>query len=162
MHACAWSWALAAAYAAASAWAAAADAARLRIPNAACALMAAAALAQGALAAAGAPVLAWLGPLGERAAWAAGVLALGAGAELACRRARGGRRAVGMGDIKLASAEALWLGPGVLAALALASASALLVEWGLRRRRSFPFGPHIAGASVACLVMEAAARGALT
>lgn len=154
--------ALAAGHAAASAWAGAADARSRRIPNASVALMAACALAQGALAAAGVPALAWLGPLPERALWAIGALALGASCELLLRRARGGARSVGMGDVKLAAAEALWLGPGLLASLVLACASALLVESAWRRRRVFPLGPHIAWASVACLLMEALSRGALT
>lgn len=136
------------------------DARDRRIPNALVLVLALSALVQmGTQApfggAAGASVLAfWLGPAGARLAWAAGVIVVAGGAELVARNLRGGRHSLGLGDVKLLAAEALWLGEGVLFALALACVSAALVEGLLRRRRAFAFGPYIALASGACLVMR--------
>jgi len=63
-----------------------------------------------------------------------------------------GTEGLGFGDIKLLSAMAIWLGPAVPYALALAALVGLAVAVLLRRQR-IPFGPALAAAGflVGCL-----------
>ena len=93
-----------------------------------------------------------LGGVGERLAWAAGALLALLALELAWRRLRGSP-GLGMGDIKLIAALALWVGAGIVAVLAvsclLASAVALV-----RRQHEFAFGPYLGLAGCACLVLS--------
>lgn len=96
--------------------------------------------------------LAGLPAAGERLACAAICVVGGVGGELLWRKRHGNRHGMGMGDIKLLGAVALWIGFLVWVALAAACMLALVCE-APRGRRAFAFGPYIAAASVVCLVV---------
>lgn len=96
----------------------------------------------------------WLPSGLERLGCAVLVLLGGLGLELIWRRLHQGAHGVGLGDIKLASALALWLGWGVIPMVGFACAGALALELP-RKRTTFAFGPYIAAASVVCLVVGA-------
>lgn len=96
--------------------------------------------------------LAGLPPAGERLGCAAICVVGGVGSELLWRKRHENRHGMGMGDIKLLGAVALWIGFLVWAALAAACMLALVCE-APRGHRAFAFGPYIAVASVVCLVV---------
>ncbi len=132
------------------------DARERRIPNAVCATLAFGALAQTALRdLAGLPVLETLAPAWGRLTWAAGFAAALVLFELAWRRTHDGRHGMGFGDVKLAAAATLWLGPLGPAGFACACAAAALASL-VRRRRSFALGPYLALAFGACLLLTLA------
>lgn len=62
-------------------------------------------------------------------------------------RRRTGDPGLGFGDVKLAAALALWTGPAICWALAIASLLGLLTFMARRGHRRLPFGPWIALAS---------------
>lgn len=145
-------WALAAVSCLACLAAALVDARTRRLPNPLVALVAACALAQMLLA----------GPCGlgqppalpsapERIAACALTLAALLGAGALWRRLRD-ERGMGMGDVKLLGAIALWLGAGVAWALALACLLALAANLP-RGRRTFAFGPYLALSFAALLAL---------
>ena len=133
-------------------WAAAVDLRERRIPNGAVLALAIGSLAQMALAAGGAPVLSALSGAGERLACAAVLVAATTAFECFWRASRGGVHGIGMGDVKLLGACALWVGAAVLIVVALACLVALCCELP-RRRLTFAFGPYIALAFGACLLV---------
>ena len=152
-------WALLGVFVAVCVFAAVTDARERRIPNAAVAVGSLAGLAWIAvatLAPASFPAshLALYGP-GVRVAVALAVLGLGFGFEALWRRLRNGAHGVGMGDVKFCAMAALWLGPDVIFALALASVAALAVNLP-RGRRTFAFGPYLAFAAIAALLVRLA------
>ena len=74
-------------------------------------------------------------------AWAAALLVVGVGVELAFRSLRG-RSGMGLGDVKYASAWAVTL--GWLTLPAIAAACLLGAAWALvRRQRTFALGPWL-------------------
>ncbi|MBS5450189.1 MAG: prepilin peptidase [Coriobacteriia bacterium] len=131
------------------------DAIERRIPNACVVIVALCALVQLALHASGLLVstsFSGLAPDGSRLLSAAGVLGVLLAAE-ALWRAMRGRHGIGLGDVKLLSALALWLGPGIVAVLFLASLAGCAVSLA-RGQRTFAFGPYIALAGGACLMLR--------
>lgn len=96
----------------------------------------------------------WLPPGPERLGCASLVLLGGFGLELLWRSLHHGSHGVGLGDIKLVAALALWLGWGAIPMVGLACVGALALELP-RRHAVFAFGPYIAAASVVCLVVGA-------
>lgn len=125
-----------------------------RIPNAFVAMCALGACLQAvARDLAGLPVLATLSPAGERAAWGIATLVAGAVFEKLWRRFHDGTHGMGYGDIKFASALALWVGPMtpflVCGACLVAACFALAT-----RRRTVPLGPFLAVSSGACLLVS--------
>jgi len=134
-------------------WAAAIDVRVRRIPNPAVALLLTGALVHAAFASCGFEVpLAWLPPAGERLLSSAMILVLGLLCEALWRASHSGAHGMGMGDVKLFAAAAAWLGLFVLWAVLAACLLALAVEVP-RRRSTFAFGPYIALAFVACLLV---------
>ncbi len=140
-------------------FAAVTDARERRIPNAAVAVGALGGLAWAACASLAPSVFAASPPVPYspvvRVGSCLAVLALGFASEALWRLVRGGAHGVGMGDVKFCAMAALWLGPDVLFALAVASAAALAVNLPLGRR-AFAFGPYLAFGSIAALLARLA------
>ena len=145
-------WALAAVSCLACVWAARVDARERRLPNPLVGAVAACALVEMLL----------TGPCGlgqppalasapERVCACALTLAvlLAANGLWRCLR---GERGMGMGDVKLLAACALWLGADVVWVLALGCGLALAANLP-RARRTFPFGPYLACAFAALLAL---------
>jgi leader peptidase (prepilin peptidase)/N-methyltransferase len=84
-------------------------------------------------------------------------------AVMALYQRRAGRQGLGMGDVKLLAAAALWVGPLGISWLVLAAcASALATVLAIRllgqpfdRTTRLPFGPHIALGLAAVLAIQA-------
>lgn len=86
----------------------------------------------------------------ERVLWCVGTFSALLLGELAWRRMQDGSHGMGLGDVKLLAAFALWFAGGVV--VVLLSACLLAVGWSaVRRRRTFPFGPFLS--VCACLVL---------
>lgn len=129
------------------------DARTRRIPNAAVLSLAlCAAVQMGLCHAAGLAVLVSLGDWQERLMWSAALLAVGCAAEFFWRALHGGEHGMGLGDVKLLAAMALWLGPAVLVVLVVACAAAVVANLALGRKR-FAFGPYLATSFGACLLL---------
>ena len=124
-----------------------------RIPNGCVWLIALGGLLQWGLCAVDpAAPFSWLAPGIERLLCCLGCLGVGVAAEMLWRRRHAGAHGMGMGDIKLLAAVALWIGSAVFVAVGAACLLALAVETP-RGCRTFAFGPYIAVASVVCLVV---------
>lgn len=135
-------WALAAVACLACGWAACVDARTRRLPNPLVACVALSALAQLVLCNfVGMSQPPCLPGIAERLISAAGTVAVLLAAGAAWRLLRG-QRGMGMGDVKLLGALALWLGAGVFVALGCACLLALAVNLP-HGRTTFAFGPYL-------------------
>lgn len=128
-----------------------------RIPNALCIVIALTAILQMVASEGfGVPVLSAFPAATARVAWGVGVLVVGCAFEALWRLTHDGSHGMGLGDVKLASALALWVGPAALVCIAAACLLASLVNLAMHRR-SFAFGPYLAMAFGTCLLVMALA-----
>ena len=81
------------------------------------------------------------------------VAACALGFEALWRRTHGGSHGMGYGDVKFASALALWVGP-VTPALVCAACLAAALVGVVAHRRAVPLGPFLALSSGTCLLVS--------